>query len=106
MKDSLLLRDGQTPNADFKPDWGSWATVERTKVQDQAAGLDADDAAASFDPVITGPWMDLWDLETDCRDNGSGKPRPNAHIDRYLEQPEATKTLGDIQDKYKKHGNW
>lgn len=35
------------------------ATLDRTELQSGAKGLEEED----FDPVIVGPWMDLWDLE-------------------------------------------
>jgi len=42
-------------NKDYKPDWTSWANVDRTKVQDQ--GLGSKKEVKPFDPVIVGPWM-------------------------------------------------
>merc|ERR1712070_64911 len=76
LKDSLLLRDSADPS--YKPDWGSWAAVDRTEVQDASAGLEVD----KFDPLIVGPWMDLWDIEP----HQEGKP--NAHVERYLALPQ------------------
>eukprot|EP01051_Picozoa_sp_SAG22_P000907 SAG22_NODE_30_length_28348_cov_12.488584_4_plen_452_part_00 len=70
LKDSLLLRDskdGATVDPSFKPDWAAWAGVDRTEVQDAAKGKDAAAAKETFDPVIVGPWMDLWDIEVDNR---------------------------------------
>ena len=46
--------------------------------------------------------MDLWDLETDTRDGGDGRPRPNAHIERYMQTPEETRST----QKYQDEGNW
>ena len=63
-------------NKDYKPDWTSWANVDRTKVQDQ--GLGSEKNVKPFDPVIVGPWMDLWNITTHV--NG-GK---NVHVDRYM----------------------
>ena len=75
MKDSLLLRNedhkndasgakgGATnghgphvPHVPHVPDWTKWANVDRTEVQDGDLGLQTDE----FDPIIVGPWMDLW----------------------------------------------
>lgn len=94
LKDSLLLRDGS--NSNFQPDWESWATVDRTVVQDSAKGLDAQEKQETFDPVIVGPWMDLWDLESDARG------LPNPHLERYLETPEESRSVKG----YIKAGNW
>ena len=74
LKDSLLLRNNEK-NKDYKPDWTSWANVDRTKVQDQGLGSTK---VKPFDPVIVGPWMDLWNITTHV--NG-GK---NVHVDRYM----------------------
>ena len=46
-------------------------------MQNAAQGVKTD----GFDPVIVGPWMDLWDIEADVRG------LPNAHTERYLESP-------------------
>jgi len=94
LKDALPLRDGQ--NLDFQPEWASWATQERTAAQDEGLGLDAKTQQEAFDPVIVGPWMDLWDLETDVRGI------PNQHVERYLQTPEETRNV----DAYIKAGNW
>ena len=110
LKDSLLLRDGRSSeeedgkgdNCAFEPDWASWATVERTAVQDDAVAQDSTELKESFDPVITGPWMDLWDLESDIRDGVDGCPRPNIHIERYMQTPEETRSM----QKYQEAGNW
>ena len=50
-----MLRNGANDSAGFKPDWLSWADVDRTEVQDSAVGLDAKEE--EFDPIIVGPWM-------------------------------------------------
>lgn len=46
--------------------------------------------------LTTGPWMDLWDLETDVRG------LPNAHIDQYLETDEE----GRAPKNYIEKGQW
>jgi hypothetical protein len=118
LKDSLLLRPGPGGggggsggggSAAFEPDWASWATVERTDAQDAAKEGAAGAAQGkkkkkkdAFDPVIIGPWMDLWDLETDARVTAAGAPRPNAHVDRYLATPPAARDV----DGYIRAGNW
>jgi hypothetical protein len=98
LKDSLLLRDatadGKRVDPAFRPDWSQWATVDRTEVQDAAkrGGQDKAEAAKEvFDPVIIGPWMDLWDLETDVRGI------PNQHIDTYIATDEKDRDLASYQ---------
>jgi len=73
-------------------------------VQDGDKGIDVEEAKDAFDPVIIGPWMDLWDLETDVRADPAdeAKPLPNQHIERYLETPEDTRDVAE----YQKAGNW
>jgi hypothetical protein len=84
LKDSLLLREDPKVDPNYTPNFSEWATVDRTEVQD--AGLkgqeQADVSKETFDPVIVGPWMDLWDLETDVRGI------PNQHVDTYVAQDE------------------
>merc|ERR1712137_627422 len=94
LKDSLLLREDPAVTASHVPDWSVWASEERTAVQEGQLGLDAEEGKANFDPVITGPWMDLWDLESDGREN--------AHIKRYLGSPEAKRE----PQTYIGKGNW
>ena len=99
LKDSLVIRDPSKKN--FVPDWGSWANIDRTEVQDQKLG--GEKLQENFDPVITGPWMDLWDIEEDVRLNKEGSgPRPNQHTERYLKTEEE---LRDV-NKYIEQGNW
>jgi len=71
-------------------------------VQDAAKAVAAEEAPDSFDPVIVGPWMDLWDIEEDARRDEAGVPKPNQHVDRYMETPEE---LRDPQ-AYIAAGNW
>lgn len=105
LKDSLLLREDPQVNPRYKPDWSSWANVDRTELQDAAAngpGATAhpkqqeEEKAEAFDPIIVGPWMDLWDLESDSRG------RPNPHIESYL----ATDPEKRNVQAYIKAGNW
>ena len=88
LKDSLLLRDGTGGASGFVPDWSSWATVERTSVQDKDSGRQK---KTSFDPVIVGPWMDLWNLEKGAAAAGGRNP----HIDRYMETEAAQRKGGE-----------
>merc|ERR1711862_848563 len=81
LKDSLLLREDPAVDANYSPDWSVWANMERTATQDASYGIDEEKAKLDLDPVIIGPWMDLWDLEKDY------KGRPNRHLERYLEGP-------------------
>ena len=66
--------------------------MERTAVQDQDKGVQAEE----FDPIIVGPWMDLWDIE----EHQSGKD--NKHTARYLGTPAEARD----PDNYIKAGNW
>eukprot|EP00041_Stephanoeca_diplocostata_P030764 m.939059 g.939059 ORF g.939059 m.939059 type:complete len:443 (+) comp23823_c1_seq9:90-1418(+) len=95
LKDSLLLREDMRINPTFTPDFSQWADTDRTECQDAAKGVDAHQAKEEFDPVIMGPWMDLWDLE----DNG----RPNKHIDAYLQSDPSPR---DVAQTYIRNGNW
>ena len=91
LKDSLLLRDGSADN-DHVPDWSTWAKQERTKLQDHGLGADA----PPFDPVIVGPWMDLWDIVE--HEDGLGNP----HVDRYMATDAANRSGGEgyLPDKW------
>jgi len=53
MKDSVIVRDGVRPDSKIKPDWKSWQFADRTDAQ-------MGEHAMEFDPIITGPWMDMW----------------------------------------------
>jgi hypothetical protein len=87
LKDSLMLRPGDESSQNsidpFVPDWAAWANIDRTAVQDQAAMAGGADTAQqlkkAFDPVIVGPWMDLWNVTRHV--DGVR----NAHVERYLE---------------------
>ena len=97
LKDSLLLRDGSRPIAgQLEPDWDGWLQVDRTAVQDGEKGIDAQQAKRNFDPIIVGPWMDLWNITTDKRG------LPNPHVDRYLASPPESRDV----EKYIRAGNW
>lgn len=94
LKESLLLRGDPAKDPGHTPDWGSWATVDRTELQDRAANKEG--APETFDPVVVGPWMDLWDLEEDVRG------LPNQHIDTYLRSDPSTRDPQRYIDK----GHW
>ena len=61
VKDSLpLCKEG---DPDFKPDWEGWATVNRNVIDKEGKVETAEEQVQeNFDDVITGPWMDLWDI--------------------------------------------
>ena len=94
LKESLLLRGDPACEPGHTPDWGSWATVERSELQNKAAKKEG--APETFDPVGVGPWMDLWDLEKDVRG------LPNQHIDSYLHSDPAARDPQRYIDK----GHW
>jgi len=82
LKDALLLRDGSDPL--YAPDeqqWSEWANVDRSAVQDQGLSV----LSVDFDPVVVGPWMDLWDI--DSQDDPLGGSLHNPHTARYLASP-------------------
>ena len=87
LKDSLTLRDG---SSSFAADWESWANVERTAAQDEGLGV----ATEAFDPVVVGPWMDLWDV-TEHVDGG-----PNKHVDRYMSTDAGKRTGAAAKEHY------
>merc|ERR1711879_263522 len=67
VKDSLQLKEsdeGEPTN------FADWAGQDRTKLQDASANKFAD---SELDPIIIGPWMDLWDVT-----------KRNRHMDEYL----------------------
>ena len=82
--------DGE--GAEYTPDWSSWAQVERTKAQDDGLGA----KTTAFDPVIVGPWMDLWDIE--AHEHGDSNP----HVDRYMTTDAAKRPGGEgyLPDKW------
>jgi hypothetical protein len=94
LKDSLLVRDGSNKN--YEPDWDSWANIDRTKLQESGKVGQKEEAKLNLDPVVVGPWMDLWDIE----EHVSGKA--NRHLDAYLATPEKTRDVNN----YIKAGNW
>lgn len=55
-----------------------------------------DDQNEVFDPVIVGPWMDLWNLTT------HELSKPNKHLDRYLASSPEARSIAPYQDT----GNW
>ena len=82
--------------------------MDRTEVQDGAKGVAKED----FDPVIVGPWMDLWDIETDARPDPKNPTAtlPNQHVDHYMKNL-GLGLQGLTADKvqaetYKKANNW
>eukprot|EP00039_Didymoeca_costata_P011234 m.157106 g.157106 ORF g.157106 m.157106 type:complete len:421 (+) comp15108_c0_seq3:2-1264(+) len=94
LKDSILLR--KDDDKDFVPDFSEWANVDRTEMQENNKGLNATEVKENFDPVVIGPWMDLWDLEEDTRG------RPNKHVDKYLQTDPSARNV----DAYIEKGNW
>jgi len=116
MKDSLVLTPNDTTDKDndnenkinnTKPtrqEWEQWAGMDRTQLQDETAGV----AAMEFDPVVVGPWMDLWTMEH--HKDGLNNP----HVDRYLETlalkggNDAAVEAEDAKliQGYKDNGNW
>lgn len=71
LKDSLVIREGGKPVLQGLSAMDEWANVDRSEVQE--AGLKTK-AALDLDPIVTGPWMDLWDIT-----------HRNRHVDRYLD---------------------
>ena len=93
LKDSLLLRDGSKTSTHTPVKWNAWATVERTKLQDEELGVAA--ASVDFDPVVVGPWYDLWNITTHVVPG-----RRNPHVERYL------KTNSDAATRHDAYTYW
>lgn len=87
VKDSLKLVDSE--NMQYVPSFDSWANVDRTEQQDASMGT----ATEEFDPVIIGPWMDLWNITSHV------DQADNRHVRRYLALPEHTKDITRFLDK-------
>lgn len=96
LKDSFILREDPAVNVNYRPDWSAWANAERTAAQDVSHGIDADKAKMDLDPIIVGPWMDLWDLEEDRQG------RRNPHLERYMQGPAEARD----PKKYISKGHW
>ena len=58
----------------------------------------SDKKIEKFDPIIVGPWMDLWDLVT----RKGSEPVGNKHVERYLASPPSTRSI----ERYVKANNW
>jgi len=81
VKDSLKLVDSEDEG--YVPSFDEWANVDRTEQQDSSMGAETEE----FDPVIIGPWMDLWNV-TSHEDGGR-----NPHIERYIGLSEDKKDI-------------
>jgi Phytanoyl-CoA dioxygenase (PhyH) len=94
LKDSIVVRE--KGNKDFKINWEEWAGVDRTEVQNENAGVNLE--VPDFDPIVVGPWMDLWDVEK----HPQGLDNP--HIQRYIESLKD----GDAEliQGYRERNNW
>lgn len=101
LKDALLLRDGGDPSfAPSDQQWKEWANVDRSAVQES----ELDVLSKDFDPVVVGPWLDLWDIESQeiTLPDGSISIVPNPHTDRYLASAAASRG----SEQYMEAGNW
>ena len=73
LKDCILMRKEDDPN--YKIKWEGFAALDRTMLQNQAMGHDADE----FDTTIHGPWMKIWEIthhnkHTASMENSKGTP--------------------------------
>ena len=59
----------------------AWADIDRSEVQE--AGLNTKAAEIDLDPIVTGPWMDVWNTT-----------HRNRHVDRYVESPPSHAAVG------------
>lgn len=89
LKDSLLLRDGKS--GDYRADWTSWAKQERTKIQDEGLGTQE---TSTFDPIVIGPWMDLWPITT------HQKGHRNKHVERYMASDGSRKNMSEAYEHW------
>jgi hypothetical protein len=106
LKDSLLLRDEHGNQAFTRTERDQWAGVDRTKVQDENAGVHKEVSVEStfvpqFDPVIVGPWMDLWDI-----DQHENERSTNPHIDRYIQTFKTEGSAEALVQCYRDKQNW
>lgn len=108
LKDSFLLRDEHGNQAFTKTERDQWAGVDRTKVQDENAGVQevtieatSSAAAPEFDPVVVGPWMDLWDIDQHEKEGST-----NPHIDRYVQTLKTEGSAQALVQCYRDKQNW
>ena len=71
LKNSLVIAEPGATVAPGSPAMDAWASIDRSEVQE--AGLNTKAAAIDLDPIVTGPWMDIWNIT-----------RRNRHVDRYV----------------------
>ena len=56
LKECIIMRKADDPS--YKIEWEGFATVDRTKLQNQSMGVSGDE----FDTTIHGPWMQRWSI--------------------------------------------
>ncbi|KAH8061371.1 phytanoyl-CoA dioxygenase [Aureococcus anophagefferens] len=71
LKNSLVIAEPGATVAPGSPAMDAWASIDRSEVQE--AGLNTKAAAIDLDPIVTGPWMDIWNIT-----------HRNRHVDRYV----------------------
>lgn len=71
LKNSLVIAEPGVTVAPGSPAMDAWASIDRSEVQE--AGLNTKAAAIDLDPIVTGPWMDIWNIT-----------HRNRHVDRYV----------------------
>ena len=72
LKNSLIVREPGVTVTAGSPALEAWADIDRSEVQE--AGLNTKAAEIDLDPIVTGPWMDVWNIT-----------HRNRHVDRYVE---------------------
>ena len=69
LKDCIVLT--KKDDTAYKPDWKSWAAVDRGQLQHKKMGDDSrgamseyygDTTDEAFDATVHGPWMDQWEI--------------------------------------------
>jgi len=69
LKECIVL--SKKGDANFTPDWRSWAAVDRGQLQHKKMGDGSKDAMSQyygdstdedFDATVHGPWMDQWEI--------------------------------------------
>ncbi|KAH8095187.1 phytanoyl-CoA dioxygenase [Aureococcus anophagefferens] len=71
LKNSLVIAEPGATVAPGSPAMDAWASIDRSEVQE--AGLNTKAAAIDLDPIVTGPWMDIWNIT-----------HRNRHVDRCV----------------------
>ena len=85
LKECIVLTKQDDPG--YKPDWDSWAAIDRGQLQAQKMGSHSKDAMSeyygngtdeAFDATVHGPWMDQWEIVNHNKHTAAHDLRPDA----------------------------